>query len=216
MRRIRRGLPSRDPVKLTPLRRKPNTGDKQALVTQFSDELDILQGTLLRVPRSDLGGMIAGLLSERNAKQLLAWDPLCLPEPGLLNELEHHGYQYISSRLPRNPRGRRNQLYKLARARAGITGAAGAIAQIGTLVMPGGKGRSRLASLLPLLHIALVTADQFYPTLDAWLCTQRVTSLFEDSSSLTFIAGPSRTSDIERVVTLGAHGPRELIVVCID
>jgi L-lactate dehydrogenase complex protein LldG len=216
MRRIRRALPDKDTLSSPSIKSKPPSCSRQVMIDEFAAEISALSGILRRVPRSELLETIVGLLSDREAKKLLAWDAHRLPEPSLLSDLEQRGYHCVSSHLPAHQASRRTRLKELAQAKAGITGAGGAISQIGALVMPGGEGRPRLASVLPQLHIAIVSTDQFYPTLDAWIHDQNNSTMFDTSSSLTLIAGPSRTSDVERVVTLGAHGPRELIVICIE
>ena len=214
--RIRLGLPYSVPVSQSPLPNHPVEEDPQVLIEEFASELDSLQGKFLRVMRSETVDTVSNLLDERQAKHLLTWEGNQLPTPGLIETLKNRGYRCIPAEIPLNRYRRRNHLNNLSQAEVGITSACGVISRIGALVMAGGKGQGRLASLLPPVHIALVTPDQFYPTLEVWLAAQNALALFEDSSSLTLIAGPSRTSDIERVITLGAHGPRELIVICLD
>jgi L-lactate dehydrogenase complex protein LldG len=70
----------------------------------------------------------------------------------------------------------------------------------------------RLVSTLPLLHIALISTASMLPDLPALL--NRIDPL--KSAYLSFITGPSRTADIERVLTIGVHGPERLIIVMVD
>jgi L-lactate dehydrogenase complex protein LldG len=65
---------------------------------------------------------------------------------------------------------------------------------------------------LPTAHIAIVALDSMVPDLN---------TIFElvdpaRTSYLSFITGPSRTADIERVLTIGAHGPERLIILLVD
>jgi L-lactate dehydrogenase complex protein LldG len=93
-----------------------------------------------------------------------------------------------------------------------LTGCAVAIAEVGALVLDGGQGQGRRAlSLVPDLHICVVREDQV-----VGLVPEAVGEL-EDSvragRPLTFVAGPSATSDIELDRVEGVHGPRVLHVV---
>ena len=57
--------------------------------------------------------------------------------------------------------------------RVGITGATAALAATGSLVLESGAGRPRSASLLPDVHIALMTADQLHNDLEDWQLAQQ-------------------------------------------
>jgi L-lactate dehydrogenase complex protein LldG len=97
---------------------------------------------------------------------------------------------------------------------AGITSAQWAIAETGTLVLESKKERHRLASLVPPLHIAIIEAGQIRQTM-----AEVLKSIKQENSlsrTVTFITGPSRTSDIELTLAIGVHGPAELHVVVID
>jgi L-lactate dehydrogenase complex protein LldG len=95
----------------------------------------------------------------------------------------------------------------------GITSAQWAIAETGTLVLESRKERHRLASLVPPLHIAIIEAGQIRQTMAEVLEGINKESL---SRTVTFITGPSRTSDIELTLAIGVHGPAELHVVVIE
>lgn len=100
-----------------------------------------------------------------------------------------------------------------------ISGANIGIAESATLVVRGGAGRGRLASLLAPVHIAVLRVPQLVRGLGEALAAVKERygpDVFADSSSLTLISGPSRTADIELTLTLGVHGPREIHVVLID
>lgn len=95
---------------------------------------------------------------------------------------------------------------------AGISTAQLAIAETGTLVLRSSSERHRLVSLVPPAHVCVLKADNIRPSMD---------SVLEEMSdnidpTITFITGPSRTSDIELTLAIGVHGPKRLIVVLID
>ncbi len=70
----------------------------------------------------------------------------------------------------------------------------------------------RLVSTLPFIHIALVATASLTPDMPTWLTQVQPM----DSGYLSLITGPSRTADIERVLTIGVHGPERLIIIFID
>ena len=101
----------------------------------------------------------------------------------------------------------------------GITGADYALAETGTLVVLPRKGLSRLVSLVPPVHIALVRAEDLVETLDDLFLLRRLEyhqQNGEMGSYLNFITGPSRTADIEMTIVTGVHGPKEVHMVIID
>ena len=92
--------------------------------------------------------------------------------------------------------------------KVGITGALAGIAETGTLVIPGGKGQPLTASLLPAIHIAVLSASAIVPSVENALALPEIAQL----PAVTLISGPSRTADIEMTLTIGVHGPGELFV----
>jgi L-lactate dehydrogenase complex protein LldG len=87
-----------------------------------------------------------------------------------------------------------------------------AIAQIGSLVLTAGQGRPLSASLLPEIHIAVVYRAHLIWSLEEALQLREV----REASATVLITGPSRTADIEMTLTIGVHGPKELIVFIVD
>ncbi len=97
----------------------------------------------------------------------------------------------------------------------GITSAQWAVAETGTLVLESDEERHRLTSLVPPVHIALVEADKIRQTLAEVLEALSEQGRERLSRTVTFITGPSRTSDIELTLAIGVHGPGELFVIII-
>lgn len=93
-------------------------------------------------------------------------------------------------------------------AQIGITGAAFAIAETGTLAEVATDDATRLVSSLPRTYIGIVNAGDIVPTLRD--SAARMRDIFLQHSqdvTVSFISGPSRTGDIEMILTLGVHGP---------
>ncbi len=99
---------------------------------------------------------------------------------------------------------------------AGITGGDYAIAETGTLVVHPRRGLSRLISLAPPRHIAIIERGRVLPSLDELFILERETLLRgELPSSMNLISGPSRTGDIEATIVHGIHGPLEAYLVLV-
>ena len=95
---------------------------------------------------------------------------------------------------------------------AGLTGALAGIAETGTLVMPGGPGKPLTASLLPETHLAVLPARDILDRLAQALALPQV----RQASASVLITGPSRTADIEMTLTIGVHGPKNLVVFILE
>src|SRR5439155_1712778 len=86
---------------------------------------------------------------------------------------------------------------------AGVTTAQWGIAETGTLVLESARERSRLASLVPPMHVALLSTSRICASLEDALARVDVAS-----QAITLITGPSRTLDIELTLVVGVHGPQ--------
>ena len=100
----------------------------------------------------------------------------------------------------------------------GITGADYALAETGSLIVLPRRGLSRLVSLVPPVHIALVRPEDILESLDDLFLLRRLEYHQrggEMGSYLNFITGPSRTADIEMTIVEGVHGPKEVHMVIL-
>jgi L-lactate dehydrogenase complex protein LldG len=100
----------------------------------------------------------------------------------------------------------------VAAADLGVTGAAYGIALTGSLVVDSARAGGRSASLLPPVHLALLDRSRILPDAGALLrhLPERLPGGLP--SNLVLITGPSRSADIELQLTVGVHGPRELVI----
>ena len=107
---------------------------------------------------------------------------------------------------------------KMRRADAGITGTDYALAETGSLVILPRRGLSRLVSLVPPVHIALVRPEEVLESLhDLFLLRRLEYQRNGDMGSyLNFITGPSRTADIEMTIVQGVHGPRAVHLILVE
>ena len=103
-------------------------------------------------------------------------------------------------------------------AQLGITGVDYAIAETGSVVLLPSPQVSRLTSLLPPVHLAIVRPHEVLGTLDDLFLLRRLA--FYEAGKMTpyinFITGPSRTADIEQQIVIGVHGPGEVHMLIWD
>ena len=105
-----------------------------------------------------------------------------------------------------------------AQAQIGITGVDYAVAETGSVVVLPRKGISRLVSLLPPVHVALVHPERVVASLDDLMILRRLAFYKGDGdmgSYMNIITGPSRTADIEQKLVIGVHGPKEAHMVLL-
>lgn len=156
---------------------------------------------------------VLGILRSLEAKTVLAWSAAALGLPLLPLALTKAGIDALPQEVPFDPKVRGPRLAKLSEAAAGITGAAAGLADTGSLVLVHGPARSRLASLLPPVHIAVLRRSSIVGSLGELFARQA--SLPEVSSNMAIITGPSRTADIEMTLSRGVHGPKEVHVILL-
>ena len=104
---------------------------------------------------------------------------------------------------------------RLAEAGVGVTGAVAAAASSGTVGIACGVGAPRATSLVPPAHICLVFLGTMVEDLAEALgrCTSAAADL---PSGLVWVSGPSRSADLELILTVGVHGPGSVDVIVVD
>ena len=96
----------------------------------------------------------------------------------------------------------------------GISGCDALVAQTGTVVVTNRSAGGRALSILPPHHVVIATRDQLVRDLTAAFALVQERYGASYPSMISLITGPSRTGDIERILVLGAHGPKKLTVLC--
>jgi L-lactate dehydrogenase complex protein LldG len=167
-----------------------------ALLTQLVDRLQDYRATVLRsaADNTAIGHTVAQALSD-NAIQIV------IAAPGVPKDWLHGVPQHALDDGTATPRD-------LDTTPAVVTGSIVAIAETGTIVLDGSPlcGR-RAITLVPDTHVCIVRAGDVVQTVPEGL------GRLDATRPLTFISGPSATSDIELDRVEGVHGPRSLIVV---
>ena len=91
----------------------------------------------------------------------------------------------------------------------GVTRAAGAIAETGSLILDDTTTSRRLGALAPWIHVAVLTPTQIHPHLAAAIAA------LNDDPYIIFCTGPSKTADVEGILIEGVHGPGEQVALIL-
>lgn len=224
-------FPPANPPLLTPEQRMTVTqvADDQrsglALAARFGAELTKLYGTfqivgslpearlalinqLLTWLEDETAARKGAYLETAQERLVLSWAPAMLPVPALAEALRDMNFQLVTPAELATDAARAQVRY----IRFGVTGVEAAFASTGSMLMVTGAQRSRVASLLPFRHIALIPFSRLAPTMEDWLRAKRASGdlvdLYRSHANLTLISGPSKSADIEMNLTLGVHGPK--------
>jgi L-lactate dehydrogenase complex protein LldG len=160
------------------------------------------------LPAGSVPDLIRDLLDDAPPGEVMMWDEL------VTAGIPDGGRRRLETEVPTEANARRSHQSRYESVAVGITGADAGLAESGSIVLRTGQGRSRLASLIPVVHIALLPVSRLYRSWSHYVAEHPAAP--SGVSNLTVITGPSRTGDIEQVLTLGVHGPQRLHVILIQ
>lgn len=177
-------------MKMVPPSSQPAHQKTPDLADQFCQELATLGGRCIACDPECLKDQVISILKEKGITRLMAdgYGEILLSESGftLVGEPD-------------------------ADCRVGLTRALAGLADTGSLLVTSGQGQLLSATLLPDTHIAILSRQDLHASLADVLSDPRLPT----ASSAAVITGPSRTADIEMTLTIGVHGPGELIVLLV-
>lgn len=181
--------------------RKQDDAPRNEIVERFAERVAEYEATVHRVNECDLPREVAEALERRGVRKLVV--PARLPE-GWVPE----GVETLRD-AARSPLSNE----ELDRSDGVLTGCSLGIAQTGTIVLDAGEGQGRRAlTLLPDYHLCVVREDQVVGLVPEAFAKLEDT-VTDEGRAITFISGPSATSDIELNRVEGVHGPRTLEVL---
>ena len=200
LQRVRQALGERPAAEEVISREYQHTGESahQAVVAQFIERVEDYKAAVYQTTEAELPATLARVCAERGFARIVA--PADLPDAWLpadivmLKDEPALSYEALDA------------------VDAVLTGCRLGIAQTGTIVLDGGASQGRRAlSLIPDVHLCVVRAGQVVD-----LVPEAIMALRDGATKpITFISGPSATSDIELSRVEGVHGPRTLIVLLV-
>lgn len=184
----------------------PDGGDtREARLELLIDNLGKLRAVVQRVPTLDAAAEYLFTLARERDWQRVAWHRHPLVEP-LLSGVPCGSHEVGAEGFDKSA---------LEACDAGLTACECLVAQTGSILVSSSSCGGRALSILPHVHVVVATIDQVVGTLADALHAARDRHAGRLPSMLSFITGPSRTGDIERILVLGAHGPKELFVILV-
>jgi L-lactate dehydrogenase complex protein LldG len=181
---------------------RDHTLDRGALPDRFAERVADYHATVLRCGADDaaIEAALADAVADHAAHHLLI--PHDLPPAWLPDGID----PLVD--MPGDPL----DLDTLDGSDGVITGSALGIAETGTIVLDSGPGQGRRAlSLVPDLHLCVVRVGDIVGTVPEGV--EALAGAGREGRPITFVSGPSATSDIELNRVEGVHGPRRLVVI---
>lgn len=164
---------------------------------KFLHELRALSGQARCLDPAELPQALSEIVRGEDIRKATLWSDERLLQLGIATQLQRCGVELIPAGV-----GKR----ALAECDLGITAVDLAIAETGTIGLFASAENPRSVSLLPRVHLAVITKETRFVSLEQAL------QMVEQEPYLILISGPSRTADIELTLTLGVHGPQALVV----
>jgi iron-sulfur cluster protein len=177
--------------------RRSDERPRDELVALFAERVGEYRATVRRADAGELPALLGELCAEAGARRLAV--PTDLPAAWRPEGVELVPDTGLSAR-------------ELDGLDGALTGCALAIAETGTIVLDGGRGQGRRAlTLVPDYHLCVVAAADVVALVPE--AVERLEPAARAARPLTFVSGPSATSDIELNRVEGVHGPRTLHIV---
>lgn len=176
------------------------------LYGEFELRAKAVSTEVFRVKRADEARkIILDIVKKTGAKSVaLVLCPL-IEASGIVDKLKDNGVTIYT--------GQGDIAENISTTDIGISGVEFGIAECGSVCQDALAIESRLVSSLPPLHIAFMESRNIVPGIEDAI---DIISGFFTEGYISWITGPSRTADIERVLTIGVHGPSRLVIIAID
>jgi iron-sulfur cluster protein len=202
LRRIRSALQDAAPGDVPRNYRTEDARGRDEIVALFAERVAEYRATVHRVRESEVADAVERIAKEAGAQRIGI--PAGLPDE----------WRPAGGAPPELVEDAALSVAQLDELDGALTGCATAIAEVGAFVLDGGAGQGRRAlTLVPDLHICVVREDQVVGLVPE--AVGRLEESVRAGRPLTFVAGPSATSDIELDRVEGVHGPRVLHVLVV-
>ena len=178
----------------------------EQLIERFTDELRAVHGEVIRCGSMDEARRELAELTEKSQWELLGSveRPICRELTGGLDP-----EQVAWAREGWEPQ-------QMAGLSAGLVAAERLLADTGSCMIVCGTPEERLMCYLPPVCVIIARADQLVEHMPAgWEEIARQTADPERRGEFVIVTGPSRTADIEKILILGVHGPKRLVVILV-
>lgn len=172
-------------------------GSVEGETDHFIEEVNKLSGTAQKINQGNYLSTLEALIKDNDVHKVTLWQTPLLRQLRLEKALIDLGMEIIPPTADK---------HELALCDLGITESDYLLAETGTLVLTSSSEKPRSVSLVPRIHLAITQPFMFRVDM------QQVFIEAKNMNYLVFITGPSRTADIEMIVTLGVHGPQKLYV----
>ena len=176
-----------------------------SILARFEAEVQRVGGVIEQAADAQsVGSSIAALATAQGITRCQTTDADLATALNLETTLAQAGIDLVTGPMPESILG----------AGIGITRAVLGVAETGSILVHLDEVDGRLLSMLPEIHVAVLPQDAVVDSLEDGLLFTRYLVLKSQahglSSYVSWVTGPSRTADIERVLTIGVHGPKQL------
>lgn len=178
--------------KIARLKQRMEAMHAEVIITDANNWVGALKET---VRKRALNGLLYAPTTTLGTALEVAWDSELPPLVGYMQDVEQS----------------KDCLFAID---ASITSTHGALADVGALILWPDSDEPRLMSLAPAVHIAVLDAARIHDSLAQAIAREHWRERMPTNALL--ISGPSKTADIELVLTFGVHGPKELVVLILD
>jgi len=177
------------------------------VVVLFGDRAGALGVTVERVATmADAANIVVRVATEVGAGDVIVAAEALAAAPGLAAVLTNHGVAVTAGGDPAATRD----------APLGVSLARGAIAETGSVLLVESTLSDRAIGMLVATQVVLCPSGSLMATLEDAAAHLRAAAVTPGGGFATLVTGPSRTADIERVLTVGVQGPSRVIVVFVD
>jgi L-lactate dehydrogenase complex protein LldG len=187
------------------------------IAERFETEASAVGALVHHAPSvGEAAALVARICAEAGVKDVALSDSPLLDEMNLCAQVAAHSMNAFRAT---GFAGKRHELIaRLESCGAGVSAVEYAIAETGTVVVSSDEEGGLLVSLLPAVHIALLRSGRVVGSLAGAVIKLKQDYMGRDAAcrSATFITGPSRTSDVELVLSIGVHGPKQLHLIIVD